>query len=273
MNTTQNAIAAAIANQAGSNVVLNDNVESAVAASSTPATAPVSAVSISKLIAARKEWEVGVYRTSNLALYAILASSLQFYNELAALHYKHADRVAFTEFCTKLGLKFKSDTQLISKVVKCVFYDEAADRNAQRDRRRISAYATVLRRAVSDNIAPADLSAWIETNGGVEQIRLAKGTLISAATKAAQAKDVVESGDGYITVVQNDILNAKFGVDDYDQARVVIVVPRKDGKVEIRAVVKSAGAVNASLAAIYKDAVAANSNAAVSAPAAELAAA
>ncbi len=273
MNTTQNVIAAAIANQVGNNVVLNDKAVAVVAPTAIPAAAPVSSVSISNLIAARKEWEVGMYRTSNLALYAILASSFQFYNELSAQHYKSADRVAFADFCSKLGIKFKANTQLIVHVVKCVFYDEAADRNAQRDRRRISAYATVLRRAIADKVAPADLSAWIEANGGIEQIRLAKGTLISAATKAAQAKDVVESADGYMAVVQNDILNAKFGVDDYDQARVVIVVPRRDGTVELRAVVRSAGAVNASLAAIYKDAVAANSTATVSAPVADLVAA
>lgn len=219
---------------------------------------PVSTSAIGNLIAARKEWEVGVYRTSNLALYAILANSLQFHNELAATKYKSAERVQFAEFCACNGIKFKADTLLIAKVIKCVFYDEAADRNAQRDRRRISAYATVLRRAISDKVAPADLSAWIEANGGVEQIRLAKGKLISASAKASQAKAVVEGTDGYMTVVQNDILNAKFGAEDYDQARVVLVVPRSDGTVEIRAVVRTAGAVNASLAAIYKDAVVAN---------------
>lgn len=231
---------------------------------------PASAVSISNLIASRKEWEVGVYRTSNLQLYAILANCLQFHNELATKHYKSADRVQFDQFCKTNGINFKSDTKLILKVVKCVFYDEAADRNAQRDRRRISAYATVLRRAIDDKIAPANLSDWIESNGGIEQIRLAKGNAISPSVKAAQAREAVEATDRFIAVVQNDSLNSRFDTDDYDRPCVVLVVPRKDGKLEIRAVVKNAGAVNASLAAHYKEVVvAANAQSKTSHAAAE----
>jgi hypothetical protein len=265
-----NAIISAIINSnTANNVVASDKAASAAA----PTASAVSSVLISNLIATRKEWEVGVHRTSNLQLYSILTSCLQFHNDLSVQHHKSADRAQFEEFCTANGIKFKSDTKLVLKVVKCVFYDEAADRNAQRDRRRISAYATVLRRAISDNIAPADLSAWIETNGGVEQVRLAKGKVISPSFKAAQAREAVEATDRFIAVVQNDTLNGRFDTDDYDRPCVVLVVPRKDGTLEIRAVVKSAGAVNATLAAHYKEAVVVSGSQAAPVQAKELAAA
>ena len=59
-----------------------------------------------------------------------------------------------------------------------------------------------------------------------------------------------------MAVVKNDILNSQFGSEDYGHARLLIVIPRQDGTVEVRAVVKGDGAVNASLAAHYKTAIA-----------------
>jgi hypothetical protein len=207
---------------------------------------------LTDIVAERKAWEIGAYRTSNQQLYAVLAKSLTFFIDLnACTSKKDAMRESFDKFVASNDIKFKKDTSLINKVVKCVFYDEASDRNAQRDRRRISAYSMVLRRAQEDSIKPVALAAWIEKLGGIEEIRLNKPNAMSATEKAVQARTEVEESNDYIAKVTNEALMKEFDSSDYDKAFVAVIVPRGNGTVEIRNVVKGAGAVNAALASIY----------------------
>ncbi len=118
---------------------------------------------------------------------------------------KDAMRESFDKFVASNDIKFKKDTSLINKVVKCVFYDEASDSNAQRDRRRISAYSMVLRRAQEDSIKPEALAAWIEKLGGIEEIRLNKPNALSATEKAVQARTEVEESKDYSKRVANPL--------------------------------------------------------------------
>jgi hypothetical protein len=218
-----------------------------------------SATDLDAIVAERKAWEIGAYRTSNQQLYAILAKCLSYFMLLSASKKKtDALRVSYDAFVTANNIKFKDSTNLINRVVKCAFYEASLDRNAQRDRRRISAYALVLRRAVEDQIAPVDLPAWIDENGGIEQVRLSRGNAVSPATKAQVARESVEASESYIAVIENTQLMQSFDATDFDKTFVAVIVPRGDGKVEIRAVVKSAAAINASLATLYSQ-VAANS--------------
>ena len=145
----------------------------------------------------------------------------------------------------------KDSTKLVNRVVKCAFYETSLDRDAQRDRRRISAYSIVLRRAVDDQVAPVELSAWIDANGGIEQVRLNRGTALSATAKAQVARTSVEASESYLAVIENTLLMQKFDAIDFDRTFVAVIVPRGDGKIEIRAVLKNASAINASLASLY----------------------
>lgn len=213
------------------------------------------ALDLHGIIAERKAWEAGAYRTSNMQLYAVLSKCLSFYNDLHKVSKRDEPRKSFDVFAESNGIRFKDSTPLINKVVKCVFFDAALDRNAQRDRRRISAYSLVLRRALTDSIAAADLPSWIESCGGIEQIRLGKTNALTPKVKAQTAREAVETSTSYIAVVQSDKLSEQFNAEDYNSACVALIVPRKDGKVEIRHVVKADGAVNASLAAVFGTAV------------------
>jgi hypothetical protein len=211
---------------------------------------------LTDIVAERKAWEIGAYRTSNQQLYAVLAKSLTFFVDLnACTSKKDAMRESFDKFVASNDIKFKKDTSLINKVVKCVFYDEASDRNAQRDRRRISAYSMVLRRAQEDSIKPEALAAWIEKFGGIEEIRLNKPNAMSATEKAEKARETVEASQNFIAEISNESLMQQFDASDFDTAMLAIIVPRGNGKVEIRNIVKGSGAVNAALASIYKEAV------------------
>ena len=214
--------------------------------------ADASAIDLNTIVAERKAWEVGAYRTSNQQLYGILAKCLGYFMQLSACTKKtDALRISYDAFVAANGIKFKDSTKLINRVVKCAFYETSLDRDAQRDRRRISAYSIVLRRAHDDKVAPVDLAAWIDEKGGIEQVRLNRDNVLTATAKAQVARTNVEASDSYIAVIENKLLMQSFDATDFDKTYVAVIVPRGDGKVEIRAVVKSAGAVNASLATLY----------------------
>ena len=226
-------------NTAANAVALNDKVDA-------------SAIDLNTIVAERKAWEVGAYRTSNQQLYGILAKCLSYYTQLSACTKKtDALCVSYDAFVAANGIKFKDGTNLVNRVVKCAFYETSLDRDAQRDRRRISAYSIVLRRAHDDKIAPVDLAAWIDEKGGIEQIRLNRGNVLTATAKAQVARTNVEASDSYIAVIENKLLMQSFDATDFDKTYVAVIVPRGDGKVEIRAVVKNASAINASLATLY----------------------
>ena len=242
--------------QNANNVVENNsinNVVSNVKAQAVAFTSDVNTVvDLNTIVAERKAWEVGAYRTSNQQLYAILAKCLCYYTQLSACTKKtDALRVSYDAFVAENRIKFKDSTKLVNRVVKCAFYETSLDRDAQRDRRRISAYSIVLRRAVDDQVSPVGLAAWIDEKGGIEQIRLNRGNALSASAKAQVARTSVEASESYIAVIENTLLMQRFDASDFDKTFVAVVVPRGDGKLEIRAVVKSAGAINASLATLY----------------------
>jgi hypothetical protein len=184
-----------VANQ---NVVsANDKIANPVVENKGVAVASIE-LSIASLVAARKEWEAGVYRVSSLQLYSILANCLSYYDALKDAKDDDMISIQFNQFCEKHDIKFKKGTQKILKVVKCVFYDEALDRNAQRDRRRISAYATVLRLAINKEVPSEKLVSWIETNGGIEDIRVgktAKANAEAAALQTGQDKKITTKRD------------------------------------------------------------------------------
>jgi len=82
-------------------------------------------------------------------------------------------------------------------------------------------------------------------------VRLNRGSALSATAKAQVARTSVEASESYIAVIESTSLMQSFDASDFDKTFVAVIVPRGDGRVEIRAVVKSAGAINASLATLY----------------------
>jgi len=221
---------------------------------------------ISEIATERKIWEEGAYRTSNQQLYTVLSHCLAYFEQLSACKSKKDPlREQFDNFVASNDIKFKSSTSLVNKVVKCVFYDSSLDRIEQRDRRRISAYSTVLTRALSENITAEQLANFIEGKGGIEQIRLNNSVKKSMSDKAAESRTAVESTNNYLAVISDHALMQQFDATDYDKAFVAVVVPRGDGSLEVRQIVKSESAINSSLASLHKQVVEANSSETVTA--------
>ena len=137
--------------------------------------------SLANMEASRITWEKGAYRTSNQALYAVLADCLAFCGELTIAEAKQRS-AALEAFYKERGYKYKKDLPLATRVVRAVF--------GEINRRRISTYSIVIRQAQKENIGVADLAKWIEDGNGVQEISLGKSaTYIKPADKAEIAKN------------------------------------------------------------------------------------
>jgi len=198
---------------------------------------------LSMLVAERAEWEATVYRTSNEMLYGILQKCLAINAAMLgndAVAKQH--RAALNEFIAVNGYRFTGATPTITKVVKCVFGV---------DRRRVSAYSIVLREAIKQNVQGIALPAWIESNGGVEQIRLSKsGNAVSAKQKLEAAKSVIEAAD-VLAVAAGAALGMQASAEFAGQDCVLLATQQADGSFAVRAVLRNASAVNAALVAYY----------------------
>lgn len=205
--------------------------------------------SIEQLVIERQVWETTVYRSSNDMLYGLLQKCYALYKGMEGMS---ADAVVLRDslsiYVNLNGIKCNKSSHTIVKIVKCVFGD---------DRRRASAYGIVLRAALAEKIAIADIPSYIRNKGGVEEIRLAKSpNAMTAKEKAAAAVSAVNADS--MGVFASTALGSKFDAGKTGAAVVLIGTWQPDGSVIVRTVVQNDTAVNAALASYYssnKDAV------------------
>lgn len=216
-----------------STVALNDK--------STAANTPAN-IELRSIEAKRIEWENGVYRTSNQALYQVLAECLAYSGELTVSMAKLRNS-ALATFYKERGYKYKDDVPLITRVIRAIF--------GCVDRRRISTYSLVLRQAQKEGIGYADLSNWIEERGGVQEIRLSRSsTFISPTQKASMGKMYFE-GKADLGVVQSELLSVEADPGFIGQACVLLAEQQANGSFNVRAVIRNSSALNAAYAALY----------------------
>ena len=201
------------------------------------------------LVAERQAWQDNAYRASNEQLYALLQKCYATYKAMSMdSEEAKALRSALTDYINLNGLKFNAGTHSIVKIVKCVF---------GADRRRVSAYGIVLRRALSDGVSVMDIPAYIRDNGGVEEIRLAKApNAMTARQKAEAGAQTVHAHS--MGVFASTELAARLDAGNIGKAVVLVGTWQADGSVIVRTVVQNDTAVNTALASYYsanKDAV------------------
>jgi hypothetical protein len=202
-----------------------------------------------QLVAERQAWQDNAYRASNDQLYALLQKCYATYTAMSGDSVEAKElRSALKAYIELKGLSFNSGTHTVVKIVKCVF---------GADRRRVSAYGIVLRRALSEGVAVSSIPAYIRESGGVEEIRLAKApNAMTAKQKAAVAADAVKAAS--FGVFASAALGAKLDAGNIGKAVVLLGTWQADGSVIIRTDVQNDTAVNAALASYYsanKDAV------------------
>jgi hypothetical protein len=218
--------------------VQNDTSQKA-AANNQPATATNL---LSKLEEKRKVWETTVYRTSNQQLYALLAECYLFGGELPFDQAKERSK-ELAEFCEQRGYVVKKETPLMTRIVKAVFGNV--------DRRRISTYSLVLRSAKAANIQPNKLADWIEEMGGVQEIKLSRSaTYVSPKDKAVKAQKALSDAED-LAVAQSASLTKLADADFMGEECVLIAVQKSDGSFGIKALTRSATALNAALLSVY----------------------
>ncbi len=198
---------------------------------------------LKSLEAQRCSWEKTELAASNKRLYAILTDAFAFYlkMKLDPIKETRAEYLAdLDQFIAERGYTFMPSSHDMTRVVKCVFGV---------DRRRVSAYSIALREALRQQVTASELVAFIEENGGVEQIRLGGTKPLSATKRAERVKDeVVERELGKIKF---DAKAISADADWTDKQVVIVATYLPTGEFEANAVIRHDGAVNSALSAYY----------------------
>jgi hypothetical protein len=147
---------------------------------------------------------------------------------------------AMQAFITERNYVFTPSTHDMTRVVKCVFGLE---------RRRVSAYSIALREALRQEVDADDLVAFLQDNGGVEQLRMGGKKPLSAKTRAESVKAQVTSAT--LGAMQFDSSVLAVEADWVDKQVVFVATCLPNGQFVVNAVVRHDGAVNTALAAHY----------------------
>lgn len=191
----------------------------------------------------RMSWETTELAASNKRLYGILKDAYSFYlvmkqDPIKETRTKHT--ADLDKFIDQRGYTFMPSTHDMTRVVKCVFGV---------DRRRVSAYSIALREALRQQIAAVDLVAFIEVNGGVEQIRMGGSKPLSVTKRAEMA--AVEVLGTELGMLKFDPKLMPADADWTDKQVVIVATYLPTGEFQANAVIRHDSAVNAALAAYY----------------------
>ena len=216
-----------------------------VVSNTTPAAQANSAQQLKSLETARISWETTELAQSNNRLYSILQQAYSFYlvmKQDQSKDVRKEKQAALDAFIEEHGYtnSFGATTHDMTRVVKCVFGV---------NRRRVSAYSIALREALRQEVEAKDLIAFMQENGGVEQIRMG-GTKPLSATKRAELVKA-EVSEAVISTVKFDAAVVKANADWVDKQVVFVATYLPTGEFEVNAVVRHDGAVNTALAAYY----------------------
>jgi len=233
-----------IDNTAVQNVVLNDTQTTAAQEEQALVQTPTSLTKVlGNMEAKRIAWEDGAYRTSNQALYAVLAECLAFAGELKEAAQAKERSAALEAFYKERGYRYKKETPLATRVVRAVF--------GGIDRRRVSTYSLVLREALKQKVFVQNLAQWIEDNGGIQEIRLSQSaTFLSPKMKAQSAQtDAAALPD--LAVVKSEALAEITDAGFMGEDCVLLARQNTDGTYAVRAVLRSSGLVSSAYTALY----------------------
>lgn len=201
---------------------------------------------LSAIIAERKEWEQGVFRTANLALYEILTkcyrmeATLRRRDTLVRIRCKALDA-----FLTDAGFQLRQGTPVMSKIVRSVFGDIS--------RNRLSVYVNALLAAKALDTPADKLVEFFDTNGGVEGVLRAtpKRSGLSDSEKINTVKSLLPHSA--LATFRSAALTEYFARNELDEFVVLIASSEDDGSITINTAIKSGTALTAALLATYSE--------------------
>lgn len=196
---------------------------------------------IDELVTQRISWENNELTNANEALYGLLQHCYSLNNAMSGADTTaKALRKGLANYIANKKYIFTDSTPLITKVVKCVFGV---------DRRRVNAYSTALRVAITEKKSVIELPKFFREQGGIEEVRRKATT-----AKGKTMKDKVELGRAVLesealASVASDRLNASFSTQNLEEGIVLLATREDDGSFAIRQVVQANSAVKSALAA------------------------
>ncbi len=221
-------------------VVQNDTATPATTAA-TPSLTQV----LADLETQRVVWEEGVYRTSNQALYALLAHCLAIAQADTPEQAKHRNAALAAFYQSRGYSPAKPSTPPATRVVKAVF--------GAVDRRRLSTYSLVLREAIKQKVLATQLAEWIESKGGIQEIRLSQSaTFVKPAAKIEIAKQQFDTLPELATA-SSEALSKLADGEFMSECCVLIAEQAANGSFVVRGLTRASGAVNAAFAALYAE--------------------
>lgn len=149
---------------------------------------------ISELSEQRKIWEAGAYAASNSALYAILGRTLDLLYRVK--HYTNLSR-GLNALLDERGFKFTDATSTETKLLRAVFADPA---KPDQYKQRIYVYARVLSVAYEAKVTGAELPAFIEQRGGIDEIRRHEP---KTADKTQENKGLVHTAEKALNIISH----------------------------------------------------------------------
>ncbi len=137
------------------------------------------------LIEQRKAWELGAYKTSNDALYGMLARCLDTLLQMRGRDRRQVEqRRLLDERLKAAGLAFRETTPLATKIVRYVFGS---------DRRRSHTYSRAVISADEAGKDGLSFASWLREQGGIEEVKRKSKTDVSPRDLAEQQREVAES--------------------------------------------------------------------------------
>ena len=195
---------------------------------------------LNELEARRVAIEDGVMRRANHALYQLLSDCLALATLASQLDPNNVRSREIDAFLEARDLKSGKDEPLFSKVITAVFG------NVQRS--RISSYRIVLKAASAAGISAAALPGWIESQGGVQEIRLASGGT-GGTDSSEMARVTLEYllDKGCVFALQSDALSKQLTIESNGKEVVLVATKQRDGTLMVHAAIEDAGCVKKAL--------------------------
>ncbi len=184
----------------------------------------------------RETWEAADFKKANDGLYDLLADCYAVYAEKfvnAGESDQKALRADLKGRLEAVGVKVQVNTTALTMMVRFVFGS---------DRKRAHGYNYVIKAAITHDVAPSDLSNWIKSSGGIEEIKrktvLSDEALANREKRQAALDDVKANAE---TAAINPLGRVQFDEPFTLGTNAVLVVqPNADGSANVVAILPQA---------------------------------
>lgn len=193
----------------------------------------------------RKEVEGGIFRRAHRAVHLLLADCLALAQLDDSLDPEQSRDRALDIFLSARQLSIKKGEPIFSKAISAVF--------GELHRSRVSTYRTVLKAASQAGISAAELPAWIEQQGGLQEVRLSSaGTGGTSSSEMASLTLEYLLDKGSLYALQNDALSKQLTIESNGKEVVLVATKQRDGTLMVHAAIEDVNCVKKAIEAFQR---------------------